>query len=172
MIKSFQVPNSDSPPLRSYSMAESELRFPGREDLMMEEEIEYKLKDVVRKVPLGTCKESALFGEELASKLSTRGGTEKGASPNATHAYSLFADSTAILILIPRQAYQERIEEARSRGTAMRTLEFFDHNQRNRANYIGARVRYYRGSRFFVDLAKHKHLNPGAPLERPLAFSI
>ena len=145
-------------------VAESELRFPGREDLMMEEEIEYKVKNIVRKVPLGTCKESATFGEELAGKLPLRGGAEKGASPNACHAYSLISDSTAVLMLIPWQAYQERLEEGRSRTTAMRTLELFGQNQRNRASYIDNHVRYYRGSRFFVDLAKHKHLNPGAYL--------
>jgi len=128
---------------------------------MMEEEIEYKVMDIVRRVPLGTCKESATFGEELAGKLSSRVGAEKWAGPNAAHAYSLLADSTVVLILIPWQAYQERLEEGRSRGTAMRTLEHLKHNQHSRSKYIDARVRYYRGSRFFVDLAKHKHLNPG-----------
>ena len=53
----------------------------------------------------------------------------------------------------------------------MRTLEHLDHNQRSRSKYIDARVRYYRGSRFFVDLAKHKHLNPGTPVQAPFALA-
>ena len=45
---------------------EAELRFPGRDDLMMEEELEYKIKDVERKVPLGDSREGAVFGEAPA----------------------------------------------------------------------------------------------------------
>ena len=144
------------------SVHESELRFPGREDLIMEEEIEFRVKNVQRNVPLGSCKEPGTFGEELAGKLPLKSGTfqQDKASPNASHAYSLISESTCVLMLIPWQAYQERLEEKRS-PSPLRTLELLGHQKRNRAGYIETRVRYYRGSRFFVDLAKYKHLNPG-----------
>jgi len=52
--------------IHQQNVHESELRFPGREDLLMEEDIEFKIQDIVRKIPLGTCKDGATFGEELA----------------------------------------------------------------------------------------------------------
>jgi len=54
--------------IHQQNVHESELRFPNREDLMMEEDIEFKIHDIVRKIPLGTCKGGATFGEELAGK--------------------------------------------------------------------------------------------------------
>ena len=144
---------------------EAELRFPGRDDLMMEEDLEYKIKDVERKVPLGNSREGAVFGEELAGHLPIKGGGTGGATPGAVHAYSLCAESTVVIFLIPWQAYQERLEEAKSKTSATRTLEVFAHNKRNRADYLETRLRYFRGSRFFVDLAKYKHLNPNGYLK-------
>ena len=144
---------------------ESELRFPGREDLIMEEEIEFKVKNVVRNVPLGICKETSTFGEELAGKLPLKVGAmqDKIVSANAFHAYSLVADSTVVLMIVPWQAYQERLEDKKS-VMSLHTLDLLGENKSNRADYIDSRVRCYRASRFFVDLAKHKHLNPGAYL--------
>jgi hypothetical protein len=144
---------------------EAELRFPGRDDLMMEEELEYKIKDVERKVPLGDSREGAVFGEELAGHLPIKGGAAGGATPGAIHAYSLCAESTVVIFFIPWQGYQERLEEAKSKTSAARTLQAFAHNKRNRAAYLETHLRYFRGSRFFVDLARYKHLTPNAYLK-------
>ena len=166
IVKGVYVLRHGSANMRHLQMLqEAELRFPGRDDLMMEEELEYKINDVERKVPLGDSREGAVFGEELAGHLPIKGGAAGGASPGATHAYSLCAESTVVIFFIPWQGYQERLEEAKSKTSAARTLQALAHNKRNRAAYLETRLRYFRGSRFFVDLARYKHLNPNGYLK-------
>ena len=117
----------------------------------------------------GTVEAGGRFGEELAGKLPLKGGAkleDKGVRELtlATHSYTLIAESTVVLFMIPWQAYQERLEEKRS-ASALRTLELFDINKQNHEFYAHSRVRYYRSSRFFVDLAKYRHLAPRAYLK-------
>mmetsp|Transcript_33226 Transcript_33226/g.51710 ORF Transcript_33226/g.51710 Transcript_33226/m.51710 type:complete len:780 (+) Transcript_33226:133-2472(+) len=128
---------------------EIELRFPGRDDLVMEEDLELKRMQVVRRRPIGTCGESACFGEEIA-------GPE-----TSVHRFSLEADSVVSIYFIPLEIWKERTEDKKNLASGG-TLEILRNNDANRSSWITKRVRHLKITRLFVDITKHRHLNETA----------
>lgn len=63
---------------------ETEFRFPGRDDLVLEEDLELRRRAAVRRVCLGAASSPAVFGEELG----------RGGAGGAAHRFSLIVEST------------------------------------------------------------------------------
>ena len=73
---------------------ETEFRFPGRDDLVLEEDLELRRRTTARRVCLGTCGAPAAFGEELCRLAPGGGGGSSGGS-GAAHRFALRVESTS-----------------------------------------------------------------------------
>eukprot|EP00960_Hanusia_phi_P066705 766456-Hanusia_phi.AAC.3 len=75
--------------VRYKALKETSLRFPGRDDLFMEEALELQVRGVEKKIVLGKSGDESVFGEELVNGKHSR------------HNFSLEAENRAVLICIP-----------------------------------------------------------------------
>ncbi|KAJ1474283.1 hypothetical protein T484DRAFT_1970998, partial [Baffinella frigidus] len=135
---------------------ESELRFPGREDLVMEEDLELKTYQVVHRSLLGACDPDAIFGEEPA-------GYE-----TKEHRFQVEAAIATEAFFIPWELWQE--EASRRSAAVTGTLALLARNDLNRASWVRKRAKHLRALEFLVEVNKYRHVNESAYLRAATAI--
>jgi len=131
----------------SVNLTESELRFPGRDDLQLEEDLEYKTVSTTRTTTLGMNGEGATFGEERSGNKTSK------------HRFSLVSVSLVDALFFP---WESLFPDERKSAVMFKTLHMLKENDANRSQWMSLRVRHYTVTRLFVNLGQYSHLNQKA----------
>uniref|UniRef100_A0A6U5YTY5 Cyclic nucleotide-binding domain-containing protein n=1 Tax=Guillardia theta TaxID=55529 RepID=A0A6U5YTY5_GUITH len=130
------------------TLKETSLRFPGRDDLFMEEALEFQVRGVQKKILLGRSGDESVFGEELVN------------GKHSKHSFSLEVDNYAVLICIPWEAILKVLEEKKKLFQAF--TETLLKNLSKRSAWIELRMSMVQIDRFHVEIGKFRHLDNAA----------